>query len=675
MSQPDSINVLYKELEIWTDAHLQLTKFYSGDLVEVYNTAKVKHSSLVVDITDAGFTDLHKIVDLKVACFDQVVRPKEHTDNIAQTDVESDTLQILQDLFDTIRFSDRWRDWTEVLTDATCQKFVEETADKVSGWVMTIRLGILKQNGVCALPLVGYDYGGNTSPLCAPVQIFRNGVFFTSVQSGGIFEFTTNGGNGTVLITNTEDEEIAIVEVAPTETEPFEVPDSVATVKDQNGNTLGVFSIPATKSQDLNITINPCPIAYTLKSTSGTVILQGIINDPCANGGVLDIEVPNVRYYDCDGEIIDIPFVWPIAPVNEICPCKPTTIEFNGVPFIIADPCAGINSINCNTPLNAFSFASGTHTSGALIPTSPLGDTYETYTDGAINVYYNRGEWIVENLIGTRLFYFAVSDVQFPWLVDPGDWQITPNAEAPAPSITQLTVGTALDCCEACLTLAQYLAEIDETNVMTQVWDALNEDAQDEIKDNVCPVISLPWYSGQPYKALAALYGGATDEGLSRDTLIANNPFGNTTRLTDLVGGTTFADNVAVDWNSYDPVTSDVRVWYTVVQGAELIDTHISNAAALSVVTSVGTLTGWRAPTVEQIESIKGLNSDQGWNYTPFNLNTNTSGNGIFTITPNGGTQNVRCYLGYPGRNNYTHASTSARCIFTKRIPVALLLP
>jgi len=38
-------------------------------------------------------------------------------------------------------------------------------------------------------------------------------------------------------------------------------------------------------------------------------------------------------------------------------------------------------------------------------------------------------------------------------------------------------------------------------------------------------------------------------------TLTGNNPFGNTNRFTDTAGGTTYANNIAIDWNTFDGTT------------------------------------------------------------------------------------------------------------------------
>ena len=46
----------------------------------------------------------------------------------------------------------------------------------------------------------------------------------------------------------------------------------------------------------------------------------------------------------------------------------------------------------------------------------------------------------------------------------------------------------------------------------------------------------------------------------SFSVLSANNPFGNTNRFTDELGGTTYANNIVIDWSTYNGTT--VLGWY-----------------------------------------------------------------------------------------------------------------
>lgn len=79
-------------------------------------------------------------------------------------------------------------------------------------------------------------------------------------------------------------------------------------------------------------------------------------------------------------------------------------------------------------------------------------------------------------------------------------------------------------------------------------------------------------------------------EGVDHTTLSENNPFGNTSRFTDLVGGQTYADNIQLDWNDYSEVNKRCLAYYTnYVSGAQWAASKTACAAL-----NIAGFTGWR---------------------------------------------------------------------------------
>lgn len=99
-------------------------------------------------------------------------------------------------------------------------------------------------------------------------------------------------------------------------------------------------------------------------------------------------------------------------------------------------------------------------------------------------------------------------------------------------------------------------------------------------------------------------------------TLDTNNPFGNTNRFTDELGGSTYANDIVIDWSTYDTVAGTVLGYYRVFVTSGLnwndaIDTALSH--------SVGTFTtGWRLTNLYEILNIR--NIENAYNYSPFNI-------------------------------------------------------
>jgi len=112
---------------------------------------------------------------------------------------------------------------------------------------------------------------------------------------------------------------------------------------------------------------------------------------------------------------------------------------------------------------------------------------------------------------------------------------------------------------------------------------------------------------------------GDLEDGRDTDflTLAINNPVGNTYRFTDELGGQTFANDIVIDWSSYDGVKA--LGWYRlkVATGVNWSDTIAQGLAA-----TLGTFATWQMPNVVQWISILNFGIVSGTNklnYVPFN--------------------------------------------------------
>jgi hypothetical protein len=100
--------------------------------------------------------------------------------------------------------------------------------------------------------------------------------------------------------------------------------------------------------------------------------------------------------------------------------------------------------------------------------------------------------------------------------------------------------------------------------------------------------------------------------------LAENNPFGNTNRFTDLVGGQTYAANIVIDWSTFEKSTGKVLMWERTRQGIVNWTTAVTNSRALSY----NGWTNWRLPNVTEGLSLfnYGVLSNP-LNYSPFTTN------------------------------------------------------
>lgn len=101
-------------------------------------------------------------------------------------------------------------------------------------------------------------------------------------------------------------------------------------------------------------------------------------------------------------------------------------------------------------------------------------------------------------------------------------------------------------------------------------------------------------------------------------TLATNNPFGNTNRFTDELGGQTYTNNIVIDWSTYDGST--VLGLY---RAAIATGKNWNNAVDECLAFSIGSYTsGWRLPNMKEIYNfVNFANAPESFlNYSPINI-------------------------------------------------------
>jgi hypothetical protein len=99
-------------------------------------------------------------------------------------------------------------------------------------------------------------------------------------------------------------------------------------------------------------------------------------------------------------------------------------------------------------------------------------------------------------------------------------------------------------------------------------------------------------------------------------TLASNNPFGNTNRFTDELGGQTYTNRIRIDWSTYNGST--VLGYYQLA--TPLLYTW-NEAIDWALALSVGTFTtGWRLPNINEVMGLMNWSLSANLNYTPFSI-------------------------------------------------------
>jgi len=103
-------------------------------------------------------------------------------------------------------------------------------------------------------------------------------------------------------------------------------------------------------------------------------------------------------------------------------------------------------------------------------------------------------------------------------------------------------------------------------------------------------------------------------------TLNTNNPFGNTNRFTDELGGQTYSNNIVIDWSTYDSVNGKVLGYDITKRGTDTWDDAIDKALALSI---GGYTSGWRLWNMREADNLRNFGLNRVLEWSPFSDATN----------------------------------------------------
>lgn len=104
---------------------------------------------------------------------------------------------------------------------------------------------------------------------------------------------------------------------------------------------------------------------------------------------------------------------------------------------------------------------------------------------------------------------------------------------------------------------------------------------------------------------------------VSFSVIAENNPFGNTNRFTDELGGQTYTKNIVIDWSTYNGSTV-FGFRRTEVSGA--FNAAIDACLALSITPFT---TGWRMANIKELMNLANYQLTAVFNYAPFNFPAN----------------------------------------------------
>ena len=175
-----SVNQIRVELEAIGDAHQQVNTYFWGDLLRAWKENEVEYPLMCCYYPDGAMYTNQTQLQLVIVVADKIY--KDWGENL--NEVESDTLQICRDIYQTINMSTRWQQILRV-ESCTVGKFINDTGDEVAGHTMTFTVRLRDNSGICGLPMGNYDFDQLVGDACEDSTVKNSdGSYITTVASG-----------------------------------------------------------------------------------------------------------------------------------------------------------------------------------------------------------------------------------------------------------------------------------------------------------------------------------------------------------------------------------------------------------------------------------------------------------------------------------------------------------
>jgi hypothetical protein len=263
-----------------------LHTFFWGDFARAVNEETINYPLMASYYPSASILDNQMSIPITIVLADKI-----YTDYSNLNDVESDTLQYCRHIFNIMNKSKRWQLLGRV-ESCSVTKFIESNADICAGHIMTVNFMLRDSNSICDLPMSGYDFDQEIGSSCLPVQIYRNGVLVDTVESGGMYQYTTDAFTYTIkntdldtLYSGTVTSNLAVtIQDANVTNSDFSyssdvvaegsltLPDVVINVKNSLGTTLNTATSPSV----LDVDIESPDITFTDSDGNSSVVPAGV---------------------------------------------------------------------------------------------------------------------------------------------------------------------------------------------------------------------------------------------------------------------------------------------------------------------------------------------------------------------------------------------------------------
>lgn len=150
-----TLNQVREELKYIADCHNQINWFFWGDFLRAFKENAIDYPLMCCYITPSvTFDKTISTVPINIVVCDKIYQDWD----INLDNVESDMLDLCNQIYQIIRSAGRWQEIGVVVNANVPQKFISQGGDDVAGYQMTINFKF--RSDVCFenLPLTNYQF-------------------------------------------------------------------------------------------------------------------------------------------------------------------------------------------------------------------------------------------------------------------------------------------------------------------------------------------------------------------------------------------------------------------------------------------------------------------------------------------------------------------------------------
>jgi hypothetical protein len=568
-----TLNQLKVELKAVQAAHGMLSPgdFFWGDPSRAWEEKTLKYPLMCCYTAGTGGQMQERLTGVSLVV---MIADKVYKDYKSLDDTESDTLNVSRQVFNVINKSGRWRKLLTVRS-ATATKFIDKGDDEITGWILQMQVDLKDSQSICDLPMFDYDFeDSNEGVACPGVTVINSNMTYVQlVASGGILPLPD--------ITVTDSDGTTFSQAAVTDVTCSPALDATYEVEYENGTPIESGSIPSGGFKLIQV---PNPITCA----DAVVNVNSVFFDNVASGGTLNIQVRKSTGNDLVGSKQGQ--FWRIADSTAVL--KTSAGATISTTSIKAEESEDITAPDATVTNSNASYTDSVVSGGTLV----LPDITVTDSDGSTFTQPS-----VENVVctlspdtslevnGTPEGTFAAGSTIEVNITD-GVNPVTPNDVTVVGDVVTIEVPAA--------TAAPVGATLMKTGQTTSYRTGDDGDIE---------------------------AGRATDF----FTLASNNPFGNTNRFTDELGGQTYTNDIVIDWSTYDGAT--VLGYYRISIGTYTWDNAVDNSLIHTIASFVS---GWRLPNIGEWVNITNYGLASVTNYAPLNVNVSSWLSTAFTPSP-----------------------------------------